>query len=266
MSKHHFYQIDAFTSRLFAGNPAGVCQLDDWLPDATLVNIAAENCLSETAFYVPRTNGFDLRWFNRKTEVDLCGHATLAAAFVLYKIKGFSGQRIQFHTRSGMLEVTKQQQGYAMLLPAQKGNPLENSPADLFEGLGGISSKEVYKSRDYMVVLPTERDVALIKPDFQKLELVETTGIIVTAPGDKADFVSRYFAPRMGIPEDSVSGSAHCALTPYWSERLGKVEMQAHQISPRGGEIICHFRGSHVMLVGNAQLYLEGQIHVPGES
>ena len=266
MSKHHFYQVDAFTSRLFAGNPAGVCQLDDWLPDATLVNIAAENCLSETAFYVPRTNGFDLRWFNRDMEVDFCGHATLATAFVLYKIKGFNGPRLQFHTRSGMLEVSKQPLGYELLFPTQKGVLTENTPAELVEGLGGISSKEVYKSRDYMVVLPTEQDVASVKPDFQKLEALDTLGVIVTAPGNKVDFVSRYFAPKLGIPEDSVSGAAHCALTPYWSERLGKVEMHAHQISPRGGEIICHFRGPNVMLVGNAQLYLEGQIHVPGET
>jgi len=267
MSKHHFYQIDAFTSEVFAGNPAGVCQLDDWLPDATLVNISAENCLSETAFYVPRTNGFDLRWFNQETEVDLCGHATLATAFVLYKLKGFNGPRIQFHTRSGMLEVTRQQQGYAMLFPAQKGEVAKEVPADLINGLGGISSNEVYESRDYLVVLPTERDVAQIKPDFQSLERIDKVGIIVTAPADNnGDFVSRYFAPRIGIPEDSVSGSAHCALTPYWSERLGKVEMLARQISPRGGELICHFRGSHVMLVGNAQLYLEGTIHVPGDT
>jgi len=266
MSKHNFYQVDAFTSKVFAGNPAGVCQLDDWLPDNTLIKIAAENCLSETAFYVPRTNGFDLRWFNRETEVNFCGHATLATAFVLFKLKGFKGPRIQFHTRSGMLEVSEKAKGFAMLFPAQKQPVKVDLPDDLAAGLGGIKADEVYKSRDYLVVLPTKKDVAAVKPDFQKLEKVNTFGTIVTAPGDNIDFVSRYFAPGIGIPEDSVSGIAHCALTPYWSNRLGKVEMKAQQISPRGGEVICHFRGSNVMLEGDARLYLEGTIHVPGET
>ena len=266
MSKHNFYQIDAFTSKVFAGNPAGVCQLDDWLPDATLVKIAAENCLQETAFYVPRTNGFDLRWFNRETEVDFCGHATLATAFVLFQLKGFRGPRIQFHTRSGMLEVTKQSNGYAMLFPAQQEPTPVDPPQTLIDGLGGITLTEVYKSRDYLVVLDDQTAVAAIKPDFEKLRRVDSFGIIVTAPGQKVDFVSRYFAPGIGIPEDSVSGIAHCTLTPYWSHRLSKVEMHAQQISPRGGDVICRFRGSSVMLVGDAQLYLEGQIHIPGET
>ncbi len=265
MSKHRFYQVDAFTSRVFAGNPAGVCPLDDWLPDHTLINIAAENCLSETAFYVPRTNGFDLRWFTPEAEVDLCGHATLATAYILYKKEGFKGPRIQFHTRSGILEVSEHKQGYAMLFPSRRGEKVD-PPEALLDALGGVSSESVFLARDYMVVLKSEKEVAAVKPDFQKLKQLDSLGTIVTAPGDQVDFVSRFFAPQVGIPEDPVTGSAHCTLTPYWSERLGKVELQARQISPRGGELTCHFRGPNVMIVGNAQIYLEGQINVPGET
>ncbi|WLQ14168.1 PhzF family phenazine biosynthesis protein [Hahella aquimaris] len=266
MSKHQYFQVDAFTSNIFSGNPAGVCSLDDWLPDHTLCKIAAENNLSETAFYVPRTNGFDLRWFTPEAEVDLCGHATLATAFVLYELKGFKGPRIQFHTRSGTLEVTPHKQGgYAMLFPSRKGEPVEPEPA-LLEALGGVKPLEVLKSRDYMVVLENEAAVRAVYPDMRMLKLIDSLGVIVTAKGDKVDFVSRFFAPKVGVPEDPVTGSAHCTLTPYWSEKLGKVELTARQISQRGGEVMCHYRGPNVLLVGQARLYLEGVINVPGES
>ncbi len=265
MSKHRFYQVDAFTKEVFAGNPAGVCPLDDWLPDRTLINIAAENCLSETAFYVPRTNGFDLRWFTPESEVDLCGHATLATAFILYTKEGFKGPRIQFNTRSGQLEVSQHKSGYAMWLPTRKGEETEATTA-LTEALGGITPVKVLKSRDFIVILDSEAAVRSVKPDFRLLKLLDTFGVCITAPGEKVDFVSRFFAPRIGINEDSVTGSAYCSLTPYWSERLGKVELTSEQLSPRGGLIECHFRGANVLLVGQAKLYLEGIIHVPGES
>ncbi|OZG71936.1 isomerase [Hahella sp. CCB-MM4] len=265
MSKHRFYQVDAFTSEVFSGNPAGVCQLDDWLPDRTLINIAAENCLSETAFYVPRTNGFDLRWFTPEAEVDLCGHATLATAYILYTIEGFKGQRLQFHTRSGILEVTPHKSGYSMLLPSRKGEKTEATEA-LLEALGGVSPVEVLKARDYIVVLENEDQIKALKPDFRLLRLLNAFGVCVTAPGRKVDFVSRFFAPSVGINEDSVTGSAYCSLTPYWSDRLGKVELLSQQLSPRGGQVESHYRGPNIMLVGNAKLYLEGIIHVPGES
>ncbi|WP_020409367.1 PhzF family phenazine biosynthesis protein [Hahella ganghwensis] len=265
MSKHRFYQVDAFTSEVFSGNPAGICPLDDWLPDRTLISIAAENCLSETAFYVPRTNGFDLRWFTPESEVDLCGHATLATAYILYYKEGFKGQRVQFHTRSGLLEVTPHKNGYAMLLPSRKGEITEPPPA-LLEALGGITPREVLKARDYIAVLESEAEVRSLKPDFRLLKLLDVFGVGVTAPGSREDFVSRFFAPRVGINEDSVTGSAYCTLTPYWSERLGKVELSSRQLSPRGGQIESHYRGPNTLLVGNCKLYLEGTIHVPGES
>lgn len=265
MSQHRFYQVDAFTSRVFSGNPAGVCQLDDWLPDQTLINIAAENALSETAFYVPRTNGFDLRWFTPEAEVDLCGHATLATAFILYEREGFKGPRLQFHTRSGMLEVTRQKEGYAMTFPSRIAEKV-TAPQALLAALEPLQPREVLKSRDYMAIFDSEAEVRSLKPDMKLLATLDALGVIATAPGDKDDFVSRFFAPGVGIPEDPVTGSAHCTLTPYWSEKLGKVTLNARQISRRGGEIHCQYRGAHVVLSGQARLFLEGTIRVPGES
>lgn len=265
MSRHRFYQVDAFTSRVFSGNPAGVCELDDWLPDRTLIQIAAENALSETAFFVPRTNGFDLRWFTPESEVDLCGHATLATAHVLYERHGFKGPMLQFHTRSGLLEVRRQKEAYAMTFPARVAKAT-TAPAALLNALGPFQPEDVLKSRDYLVVLESEEQVRSLRPDLRVLSGLDTFGVIVTAPGEQADFVSRFFAPGAGIPEDPVTGSAHCTLTPYWSQRLGKVNLNAQQVSQRGGEINCQFRGQHVVLTGQAQLFLEGHILVPGES
>lgn len=265
MSRHRFYQVDAFTSRVFAGNPAGVCQLDDWLPDHTLMAIAAENCLSETAFYVPRTNGFDLRWFAPEAEVDLCGHATLATAFIIYEIEGFKGPRLQFHTRSGLLEVVRNKTHYAMTFPSLEAQPV-TPPKALLQAIAPLQPKEVLKARDYLVVLENEDDLRQARPDLSLIRGLDAQGVILTAPGRQADFVSRYFAPAVGIPEDPVTGSAHCTLTPYWSPRLGKVDLQARQLSARGGELGCQYRGSHVVVTGQARLYLEGYIHVPGES
>ncbi len=265
MSRHRFYQIDAFTSAVFAGNPAGVCQLDDWLHDATLIQIAAENCLSETAFYVPRTNGFDLRWFTPEAEVDLCGHATLATAYVLYELEGYKGPRLQFHTRSGLLEVTRQKDSFAMVFPSRDGVPVAADDA-LLAAIAPTRPLEVLKARDLMLVLGCEREVREFKPDLVQVARLDTFGLIVTAPGDHCDFVSRFFAPALGIPEDPVTGSAHCTLTPYWSQRLGKLDLHARQVSTRGGELFCQYRGTHVIVTGKAQLYLEGYIHVPGDS
>lgn len=266
MSKHRFYQVDAFTSQVFSGNPAGVCRLDDWLNDATLQNIAAENCLSETAFYVPRTNGFDLRWFTPEAEVDLCGHATLATAYVLYEHENFRGSRLLFHTRSGQLEVTRSQKDmYAMIFPSREGQPYTPDAA-LLKAIHPLKPAEILKARDIMVVLNSEDEIAHFKPDFALINQLNVLGLIITAPGKHCDFVSRFFAPSVGIPEDPVTGSAHCTLTPYWSPKLGKLDLNARQLSARGGELLCQYRGSHVIISGKAQLYLEGFIHLPGDA
>ena len=254
-----YYQVDAFTNRVFAGNPAGVCPLETWLDDGTLQNIAAENNLSETAFIVEKKEGWELRWFTPKTEVDLCGHATLASGFVVSSVLKRGGSVIRFSTKSGTLTVQARDDLLVMDFPSRKGEPA-SAPAALKKGLG-CDFEEVYKSRDYLVVLASEEDVKKLQPDFAALAAVDSLGIIVTARGQAADFVSRFFAPRVGIPEDPVTGSAHCTLVPYWSSRLGKDELIAHQVSQRGGELFCKDMGDRVSIAGKAVIYLEGYIY-----
>jgi len=219
------YQIDAFTDQVFKGNPAAVCPLDSWLADTDLQAIAEENNLSETAFYVPVEAGFHLRWFTPKTEVDLCGHATLATAFVIFNLSDYADDTVRFETRSGELAVTKSNDWLVMDFPSQPGNPCA-SPQLLVEGLGQ-EPVDVLASEDYMAVFEKEEDVIGLKPDFNALSKLDLRGVMVTAKGNDVDFVSRFFAPRYGINEDPVTGSAHCALTPYWAGKLNKTKLSA---------------------------------------
>lgn len=258
--KLKLYQVDAFTERLFGGNPAAVVPLTAWLPDDVLQSIAGENNLSETAFFIPAGEGFQLRWFTPVREVDLCGHATLATAHVLFNILGHDQPVIRFDTRSGPLFVEKQGERLAMNFPADPPAPCAMIET-LVRGLGR-QPLAVLAASDYLAVFDSESTVRAIRPDQSLLAQLDRRGVIITAPGDEVDFVSRVFAPKYGIPEDPVTGAAHCALAPYWAERLGKRTLEARQISQRGGEISCTVREDRVMLVGSAVTYLEGDIHV----
>lgn len=256
-----YFQIDAFASRVFSGNPAGVCLLESWLPEDVLQNIAAENSLSETAFVVPRGQEFDLRWFTPETEVDLCGHATLASAFVLFTERGFASESARFHTRSGILSATHKESVITLDFPAWPAVSCQ-APADLVEGLGWMPGEVHTSGSDFLVVLGSEADIRALEPDMEALSALDCRGVIVTAPGSDADFVSRFFAPKLGIPEDPVTGSAHSALIPYWSARLGKSTLFARQLSRRGGEIFCEARGERVGIGGRAALYSRAHLEV----
>lgn len=252
------YQIDAFTSRLFAGNPAAVCPLEEWLDDGVLQAIAAENNLSETAFFVKRQNRYHLRWFTPTVEVDLCGHATLASAYVILNYLEQASDGVAFDTRSGELVVRRDGGLLSMDFPSRP--PVECPlPARLEEALGRRPLATMM-SRDLMAVFENEAEVRALRPDMDLLARVEAFAVIVTAPGDDSDFVSRFFAPRGGVAEDPVTGSAHCTLVPYWSRRLGKSSLYARQVSARGGELWCEDRGARVVIRGQAALFLEGQI------
>jgi PhzF family phenazine biosynthesis protein len=253
-----FYQIDAFAERAFSGNPAGVCPLESWLPDETLQNIGMENNLSETAFFVRRGEEFDLRWFTPEVEVNLCGHATLASAFVLYQFLGYAEPSIRFQTKSGLLTVERESDLLAMNFPAWPPTRCD-APRELIEGLGK-EPREVLRNRDYVAVYDSESDIRALAPDMQLLKGLDALGIIVTAPGDEVDFVSRFFAPGAGIAEDPVTGSAHCSLAPLWAERLSKTKLHARQLSPRGGEIFCEHLGERVRVSGRAVPFLTGEI------
>ncbi len=254
------YQVDAFTSAVFSGNPAAVCILDAWIDDKLLQSIAAENNLSETAFLVQAGSGFELRWFTPVTEVALCGHATLASAFVLFVCRSWPGSTVKFQTRkSGELSVTKRGDLLEMDFPARPATP-RTAPAGLVEALH-VKPEGVFGSAEIlMVVLENESAVRAVQPDFDALHRAESRGTIVTARGDRSDFVSRFFAPRVGIPEDPVTGSAHCVLTPYWAAVLGKTTLHALQVSNRGGELFCSTASDRVKISGRAVLYLEGMV------
>ncbi len=260
------YQVDAFTSRRFSGNPAAVVPLENWLPDETLQAIAAENNLSETAFFVPSdcesatpSADFHLRWFTPKVEVALCGHATLAAAFVLFRLMNWTGDRLTFHSRSGALSVTDD--GRLLTLDFPLRDPERIAPPRFLAEALGLSPLETWLNGDLIALLGTEAEVTAVEPKFELLMQLPR-GLIVTAPGDDADFVSRFFAPAAGIPEDPVTGSAHCLLTPFWERRLGRSKLHARQVSARGGELWCERRGDRVLIAGEAALYLEGCIHL----
>ena len=252
------YQVDAFATRVFEGNPAAVCPLATWLDDRLLQAIANENNLSETAFFVPSERGFQLRWFTPVAEVDLCGHATLATAHVLFEILGFSGKQITFETRSGDLVVESQDGLLTMNFPARPPVP-SSIPAALVAGLGH-APEEVWAANDYIAVFADEDIVRAIAPDFAKLQELDRRAVIVTAPGRDVDFVSRFFAPKIGIPEDPVTGAAHCELTPYWAQRLGKNSLVARQVSARGGSLACRLQGDRVILAGRAVTFMTAKI------
>ena len=257
------YQVDAFTAEVFKGNPAAVCFLDAWLDDARLLAVAAENNLSETAFLVPMEGGFELRWFTPVTEVALCGHATLASAFVLFRRRGWTTPSITFRTRrSGNLTVVQREDLIEMDFPARPPSPQDPPGKSLSEALG-VQPKEFFLSaEDALVVVEDEAIVRNLQPDIPALARTPYRGTIVTARGKSCDFVSRFFAPRVGVAEDPVTGSAHCVLTPYWSRRLGRKKLHAQQVSRRGGELFCEDRGARVGIAGRAVLYLEGEIAV----
>lgn len=259
--KISYFQVDAFTERPFSGNPAGVCLLDRWLPDGVLQQIAAENNLSETAFLVGSGASWELRWFTPKTEVDLCGHATLAAAFVIFSELRHTGAALDFKTTSGSLGATFADGVVMMDFPSRPGEPCA-APAGLIGGLGHIP-REVRKSRDFLALLGSEEDVASLSPDLLQLATLDCLGIIATAQGGDVDFVSRFFAPGIGIAEDPVTGSAHCTLIPYWAEKLGKQKLTARQLSPRGGTLHCELRGERVGIGGRAALYSRAELQIP---
>jgi PhzF family phenazine biosynthesis protein len=252
------YQIDAFTSRLFGGNPAAVVLLDHWLPDDVLAAIAAENNLAETAFVIPRPDLVPLRWFTPKVEVDLCGHATLAAAHVLLRYAFPLADRIIFSSRSGNLTVTRDGDRLSMDFPSRPGKPVAVTD-DLAAALG-IRPREAFMARDLMAIFDHESEVADLEPDFPRIAALDAFAVIASAPGGNVDFVSRFFAPRAGIPEDPVTGSAHCTLVPYWAARLGKIDLVAKQISSRGGDLFCGLRGDRVLIAGRVVEYLRGEI------
>jgi PhzF family phenazine biosynthesis protein len=254
------FQVDAFTGEIFHGNPAAVCPLEKWLPDATLRNIAAENNLSETAFIVPRGNEFELRWFTPTVEVELCGHATLAAAFVLFTERAFSGKEIRFRSRSGILTVARDGDILTLDFPSRPPEKC-GAPEALIRGLGR-TPPQVFKSRDFVAVFDSADDVKNLQPDFAALKTLDCLGIIATAPGGDCDFVSRFFAPAAGIDEDPVTGSAHCTLIPFWAAKLGKSKLFARQISKRGGELFCELAGDRVRIGGKVKLFLRGEIFI----
>jgi PhzF family phenazine biosynthesis protein len=254
------YQVDAFARRVFEGNPAAVCPLDGWLPDAVLQAIAGENNLSETAYLVPEGAGYRLRWFTPVAEIDLCGHATLASAHVLFEHLGHPGPAIAFRTRSGTLTVERAGGLLAMDFPARPPRSCP-APAALVAGLGRTPA-EILAADDYIAVFEEEADIHALVPELSRLAGLDRRGVCVTAPGRDVDFVSRFFAPRYGIPEDPVTGSAHCELAPYWAARLGRTELAARQVSRRGGDVRCRLAGDRVILAGGAVTFMTGEIEV----
>ena len=256
------FQIDAFTTRRFAGNPAAVMPMDVYLEDGVLQTIAAENNLAETAFLVPEGGDYRLRWFTPTTEVPLCGHATLASAAVVMERLEPGRQTVMFHSASGPLTVKRTATGYVMDFPVRLSEPV-STPAGLAEALGAVPFEVFVNEFNYMAVLESHQVLRDLAPDMTALVRMDRPGVIVTAPGDGTyDFISRYFAPAKGIPEDPVTGAAHCMLAPYWARRLGKTEFYAFQASQRGGEIICRLVHDRIELEGNCVFYLEGHVEI----
>jgi predicted PhzF superfamily epimerase YddE/YHI9 len=252
------YQVDAFTQDLFCGNPAAVVLLDAWLPEGVLAAIAAENNLAETAFVIPRAEVSPLRWFTPAVEVDLCGHATLAAADVLFRHRFPTLERLVFSTKSGELAVTREGALLKMDFPARPGKPIAVS--DALAAALGARPREAYLARDLLAIFDSESEVRSLRPDFARIAALDAFALIVSAPGETVDFVSRFFAPGAGIPEDPVTGSAHCTLAPYWCARLGKQQLTAKQVSARGGDLLCELKGDRVVIAGRVVEYLRGEI------
>jgi PhzF family phenazine biosynthesis protein len=262
MPRLTLYQIDAFTNRLFGGNPAAVIPLENWLEDELMQLIALENNLAETVFFVPKGNGYHIRWFTPEFEIDLCGHATLASAFVLYEFLGYSKKELLFYSKSGELIITRNGNQFQLNFPSRMPERVTEYPDQLIPGLGIKDPLGVYKSRDYIVEVATEKELMNLDIDFTLINQIDVVGIIVTAPGKDCDFVSRFFMPNCTIPEDPVTGSAHSSLIPFWAEKLGKDVLHAKQLSKRGGELWCQNAGSRVLMSGNCVFYMKGQIHV----
>lgn len=255
------FQVDAFTEKLFGGNPAAVCPLAEWLDTETMQNIAMENNLSETAFFVPKGKEFEIRWFTPASEIDLAGHPTLATAHVIFNHTDYTADTITFHsTHSGKLEVFKENNRLILDFPSRAPEPVDTSPL-LVQALGA-EPVEVLKYRDLMAVFKDQESIENISPNFDTLLKLDTHGIIVTAPGKEADFVSRFFAPAFGVNEDPVTGSAHTQLIPFWAERLKKNQLHALQLSKRKGELFCHALGDRVQIGGTAVTYLIGTIDI----
>ncbi len=259
--KIKIYQIDAFADKIFSGNPAAVCPLNEWLPDELLQNIAMENNLAETAFYVNEKEGLRIRWFTPTIEVDLCGHATLATAFVLFYHENYSGEKIVFNSRSGPLTITKSDEVLTLNFPVDTLVEVNSIP-ELEQGLGVKPLKTFKGKTDFMLVFENEDQIKNMNPDFKLIGTVNTRGIIVTAKGDNVDFVSRFFGPQSGMDEDPVTGSAHTSLSPYWAKVLNKTEFTALQLSKRLGKLKCKLLGDRVEISGTAKLFLVGTISI----
>ena len=259
------YQVDAFADKLFGGNPAAVVPLQAWLPNALMQQIALENNLSETVFFVPSANedhDYDIRWFTPEEEINLCGHATLASAFVLFTQLGFAKEKLVFHSQSGLLTIQRQGDLFLMDFPSWKPVPSTNYPQILSDALGGVIIESVHKHREWLVVLPDEAAVQSCQPQFLLMQRISEM-IIITAKGKSTDFVSRFFAPNSAINEDPVTGSAHSQLIPYWSEVLGKTELTARQLSQRGGSLVCRqINDYRVEIGGKCIFYMKGEIYV----
>jgi predicted PhzF superfamily epimerase YddE/YHI9 len=258
--KIDIYQIDAFARRAFEGNPAAVCPLSSWLPDQLMQSIAAENNLSETAFFVPEGSDYSIRWFTPVAEVDLCGHATLASAWVLFNCLGFEGDRVRFNSKSGPLAVSRDGDGLVMDFPSHPPRPCA-TPVEILEAFDA-TPVECLQHDDYLVIFDDKKAVLQADPKIDILAGLDSRGVIISAPSDEYDFVSRFFAPSVGIPEDPVTGSAHTQLTPYWAGRLGKQHLHAKQVSARGGELNCTLQGDRVLIAGHAVKYLQGVLEV----
>lgn len=260
--KLKIYQIDAFTNTIFSGNPACVVPLEEWLPDEVLLNIAKENAVAETAFFIKEKDYYHLRWFTPEVEMDLCGHATLASAHVIANFLDVTSSEIEFETLSGSLSVKVNAEGYTLNFPSRKPKPSE-LPIEIIKALN-IQPQKVLKDRDFMLVYKNEEEIKNLKIDrtfFDKINL-GTGGVIVTASGSTSDFVSRFFTPQASILEDPVTGSAHCTLIPYWSEQLQKIKLNAIQLSERKGLLNCEDLGERVLISGNARTYLIGEIFI----
>jgi PhzF family phenazine biosynthesis protein len=254
------YQIDAFANRRFEGNPAAVCPLDEWLPDELMQSIAEENNLSETAFVVPSEQGYHIRWFTPVAEVDLCGHATLASAFVIFNFIGYKDEVIHFESKSGLLKVGRKNDLMILDFPCQPPTPCQ-TPKEILQAFDSVPAA-CLKSEDYIVVFGSEDEVLSLRPDFSVLSNLDLRGVVVTAKSKEYDFVARFFGPKYGINEDPVTGSAYTQLVPYWSQVLDLKKLHAKQISSRGGELFCELVGSRVLIAGNAVVYMVGEIEI----
>jgi PhzF family phenazine biosynthesis protein len=256
------YQVDAFADKIFTGNPAAVIPLDDWIDDKLMQQIAMENNLSETVFFVKTGGGYHIRWFTPEYEIDLCGHATLASAYVIKNFLEPHIQDIHFTTqKAGPLKTTAKEGLYTLDFPSRMPETCE-VPDKLLASVGAVAAVEVLRSRDYFIVLPNEEAVRNVEPDYTIMKDLDTIGVIVTARGHDADVVSRCFYPGAGVPEDPVTGSAHCNIVPYWSEKLGKTKLFCRQLSPRSGDLQCELAGDRVLMSGNCVLFLQGEITV----